>query len=165
MPILTEETIEGACLIKNGQVLIAVFRPIPIGELRIPYPRSSRANPIGDAIGGQRIVVPAYVPPFRASPDKSALPINAKPAVAFSTLGNKALINAKITSLSPFSPGGLSREIEGLPRLQVRLFNIGKSPSKIRTKAIGAKLNGLGDEEGLPSTPSAFNNSFRILTW
>jgi len=159
VPVLTEETIEGACLIKNGQVLIAVFRPIPIGEPGITYPRSSRTNPIGDAIGGQRVVVPTYVPLFRASPDKSALPVNAKPAVAFPTLGNKALINAKIALLSPFSPWGLRREIEGLPRLQVRLFDIGKSPSKIRTKAIGAKLNGLGDEKGLPATPSAFNNS------
>lgn len=131
MPILTEEAIEGACLIKNGQVLIAVFRPVPIGEPGITRPRSSRANPIGDAIGGQGVVVPTYVPLFRAGPDKSALPVDAKPAVAFSTLGNKALINAKIASLSPFSPGGLRREIEGLPRLQVRLFNMGKSPPQI----------------------------------
>jgi hypothetical protein len=160
VPILAEEAVEGAGLIKDGQVFIAIFGPITVGELGIACPCSPGANPIGDAIGGQGVIIPANIPLFRSGPDELTLPVLSQSTVAFSAWGDEAFINTKITSSPPFILGGLSRKVEGLPRLIVHPFDMGPKFFKMGANTIGAKLQRLGDEKGLPATAAAFDNRF-----
>jgi len=61
VPVLTEQAIKGAGLIKDSQVLIAIFSSWRIGKLRVTSPGSTGADPISYAVGGQCIVIPADV--------------------------------------------------------------------------------------------------------
>jgi hypothetical protein len=63
-PILAEETIKGASVIKHGQVLISIFRAWSIGNLRIASTRPAWTDPICHAIGGKPIIIPAQIPFF-----------------------------------------------------------------------------------------------------
>jgi hypothetical protein len=58
-PILTEETIKGASVIKDRQVLIAIFRILRISKLRIAGTRPAWADPICHAIGRKPVIIPA----------------------------------------------------------------------------------------------------------
>jgi hypothetical protein len=75
VPILAEEAIEGTGLVKNCQVLVAIFRSLSIGKIRITHPCSPGADPIGDAVGGQGVIIPANVPLIGTGPDESTIPI------------------------------------------------------------------------------------------
>lgn len=59
MPVLTKKTIEGATMIEDCQILIAVFRTRRIGKIGVAGSYAARANPVGDTIGGKWVVVPA----------------------------------------------------------------------------------------------------------
>jgi hypothetical protein len=58
MPVLAIEAVKRAGMGKNREVLITVFRTFHIGIFRITASGSARADPITNAIGGQRIVIP-----------------------------------------------------------------------------------------------------------
>ena len=130
VPVLTEEAIEGAGLIEDGQVLISIFRPLPVGESGIAGPRSPGADPVGNAIGGQGVVVPADIPHPGAGPGDPAPPVCAQPAVASLARADDAFIDAKTAAFPSPIPGGLWRQGEGLPRLPVHIFNMGQKTVK-----------------------------------
>jgi hypothetical protein len=50
VPILAKQTVKGTRAVKDGQVVIAA-------------PLMTGADPIGDAVGGQRVAVPVKQPP------------------------------------------------------------------------------------------------------
>jgi len=147
VPILAEEAIEGTGLVENSQVFVAVLGSLSISKMGVAGPRPPGADPIGDAVGGQGIIIPADISLLGAGSDESALPILAQSAVAFPTLTNKALIDAKVALLSPFIFGGRWWQIERVSRLEVRLLDIGKNSFEIGTDTIRAKLEGLGDKK------------------
>jgi len=120
---LAKETIERAGLIEDGQVLIAIFRSIPIGEIGVTDPSPAGADPIGDAVGGQWVVIPANITFSSIGPDKPAIAILAQATVAFLARANEAQIYTEIALLTLFILGRLCRQMEGLPRLPVRPFN------------------------------------------
>lgn len=158
LPVLAEQAIERAGLIKYGQILKTIFRPIPIGEIRVAGPGPAGADPIGNAIGGQGIVIPAHIAFFRASPQKPAFAILAQATVAFSTGADETLVDTKIALLPRFILGGLCREMKRLSRLPMHRLNKGQELEEIGAKAIGAKLNRLGNEVRLPAATTAFDN-------
>jgi hypothetical protein len=147
VPILAKEAIKRAGVVKNSQVFVAVFGSLSISKMGVAGPGPPGADPIGDAVSGQGIIIPANVPLLGAGTNESALHILAQATVAFSALTNKALIDAKVALLSPFISGGRRWQIEGVSRLEVCLLDIGQSGFKIGTDTIRAKLKGLGDKK------------------
>ncbi len=59
MPVLAKKAIEGATVVKDCQILIAMFRTRGIGKIRVTGSGTPRANPVSDTIRGKRIIVPA----------------------------------------------------------------------------------------------------------
>jgi hypothetical protein len=57
-PILAEETIETAADIEDCKILVAILGTRLFGKPGITCPGPPWTDPIGHAIGGQRIVVP-----------------------------------------------------------------------------------------------------------
>jgi len=101
VPILAEEAIEGTGLVENSQVFVAIFRSLSISKIGITCPHSPGADPIGYAVGGQRVIIPTNVPLISTGTDESTLPVLTQSTVAFSTLPDKALIEAKAALFSP----------------------------------------------------------------
>jgi len=160
VPVLAEQAIEGAGLIEDSQVFIAIFRPIPIGEIGVTDPAPAGANPISDAIGGQGVMIPANIALFSAGPDKPTPDIVAQTAVAFPPRANEALVDTKITLFPRFILRRLCRQTEGLPRLSVHCLDKGPELGEIGAQAIGTKLHRLGNEQRLPATITASDNGF-----
>ena len=58
MPVLAKQAVERAALKKNRQILKTGFSPATIGELRITGTGSAGADPVGNTIDLQRIMIP-----------------------------------------------------------------------------------------------------------
>jgi hypothetical protein len=58
MPVLAKQTVKRTTLKKNSQILKSDFSSATIGEFGITGSGAGGADPIGNAIGGQRIMVP-----------------------------------------------------------------------------------------------------------
>ncbi|MBA7698066.1 hypothetical protein ES703_106740 [subsurface metagenome] len=52
MPVLAEKAIEGAGLVENSQVFVAIFRSLGVGEAGIASPGATRTDPIGNTVSG-----------------------------------------------------------------------------------------------------------------
>jgi len=61
VPVLAEQAIKGAGLIKDSQVLISTLSSSGIGKLRVTSPGSTGTDPISYAVGGQSIIVPTDI--------------------------------------------------------------------------------------------------------
>ncbi len=82
MPVLTEQALEGAGLIEDSQVPVAIFRSLRIGKPGVTGPGATRTNPIGYTVGGQGIIVPADIALASGGTDKSIFSGGAQPAIA-----------------------------------------------------------------------------------
>ena len=84
MPVLAEEAIGGAAGVKHSQVVVA--------DLSVAF-----ANPIGDAVGGQRIAVPVEQATGRGSGEVNEPSIFSQPqsAEAAFAVAETALIAAQ----------------------------------------------------------------------
>jgi len=136
VPVLAEQTIKGASLIEDGQVLIAIFGSWRTGKLRVASPGSTRANPIGYTVGGQGIIIPADVAFPGSGTDKSIFSVGAQPAVAPAIWGDTACIGTKLTFDSPLSSWRLSREAKRPSCRIVSFLNQGENPGKVSSDAI-----------------------------
>jgi hypothetical protein len=58
MPVLTEKAVEGACLVKDGEVFVAIFGTGAVSVTGVTATCPCRANKIGDAVSRQRVVIP-----------------------------------------------------------------------------------------------------------
>jgi hypothetical protein len=63
-PVLTEKTIKGTSMIKNSKVLKPILWIRMMSKLRITRTGSSRADPIGNTIRRELIIIPAQIPPL-----------------------------------------------------------------------------------------------------
>ena len=59
MPVLAIQAVIGTGLEKYGQILVSGFSSRAMGIGRVAGRRTTRADPIGNAVGGQGIMVPA----------------------------------------------------------------------------------------------------------
>jgi hypothetical protein len=60
-PILAEKTVKGAPVIKHSEVFIPMFWIPCICEMRIARTRATGTDPIGYAIRGKPIIIPAHI--------------------------------------------------------------------------------------------------------
>ena len=51
VPVLAEKAIESASLVEDSQIVVAQFRPLGVGELRIAGSARAGADPVGQAVG------------------------------------------------------------------------------------------------------------------
>jgi hypothetical protein len=87
MPVLAEKAVEGATMIEDGQVFVAIFRPRAVGKFRISDPGASWTYPIGNAVGGKRVIVPAQVTNAWRYTDESVFSVSSQTAVASLPIG------------------------------------------------------------------------------
>jgi len=146
VPVLTEKAVEGAALIEDGQILVAAFGSWRIGKLRIAVPGAAGTDPVGHAVGGQGIIIPADIAFYSSGPDKSVLPVESQPAVPPATIRNTALVYTEVAFQPILVPGRPLRQAEGSPGGSVRLLDQGKYPSEVPSKAVQAQPQGAGDE-------------------
>jgi hypothetical protein len=92
LPVLAEEAIEGAGLIKDCQVFIAIFRPLTVAEIRVSLPCPPRANPASYTVGGEGIIIPTHVSLIGSDTPQLVAFIKAQPAIAYPSLRDAAFI-------------------------------------------------------------------------
>jgi len=109
VPVLAEQAIKGTSLIEDSQVLVAVFSSMGIGKLRVTGSSATRTDPIGYAVGGQGIVIPADIAFPGGGTDKSIFSVGAQSTVAPAICGNTAFIDAKLTYKPSLTFGRLLR--------------------------------------------------------
>ncbi|GAF95795.1 unnamed protein product, partial [marine sediment metagenome] len=112
-PILAEKAIQRAGLIEDSQVIVALFRPLGVGEIRIAGGAGGRADPVGHAVGRQRIVIPLYGRGVSVSSREPVSLIGPNRAVTELAWGDSASIRAVSAMLPALSPGWL----DGKPKL------------------------------------------------
>jgi hypothetical protein len=61
MPVLAEQTVKGAGLIKDSQVLIAILSATRIGESGVTSSGTTGTHPVSDTVSGQGIIIPADI--------------------------------------------------------------------------------------------------------
>lgn len=82
MPVLAEEAIKGAGLIKDGQVFVAIFCLPGVGKFWVTSPSTTGTYPISNAVGRQGVMVPANITLTGAGTDKPAFLVSPEPAIA-----------------------------------------------------------------------------------
>ena len=75
VPVLAIQTIEGAALVEDGEVLVPFLGSPPVSKRRIPCARPARAHPVGDAVRRQGVVIPGHVPRPDYTQQAVALPL------------------------------------------------------------------------------------------
>jgi hypothetical protein len=125
MPVLTEQAIEGASLIKNCQVLVTIFRSRRIGKIRITTSAASGTDPVGNTIGGEGIKIPIQISLFRTAAYDASTFVSSDSAVSNPALLDLTAVDTKVTTLLTFFSRRLGWQIEGFSALSVNLQDMG----------------------------------------
>ena len=121
MPVLTEQAIEGTSLIENRQVLVTIFRSRGVREIRMSTSAASGTDPVGDAIGGEGIIIPVQVTLLGTAADDVATLFPAYSAISNAALFDLASVDTKVTTPVTFFSGRLGWQIEGFSALDMDL--------------------------------------------
>lgn len=102
LPVLAEKAVKSTGLVEHSQIIISVLGSFGVGELRIARFSPAGADPVGNTIGRQRIIVPAnhslcLCPAEMKKLAFSVLPQTTKP---FFALRDSALISTQ-TAFDP----------------------------------------------------------------
>ena len=138
VPVLAEQAIKGTSLIEDSQVLVAMFSSLGIGKPRVTGSSATRTDPIGYAVGGQGIVIPADVAFPGGGTDKSIFSVGAQSTVAPAICGNTAFIGAKLAFKSSLTLGRLLRKVKWSSRCAVSFLNKGENLAKVSSDTIQA---------------------------
>ena len=111
-PILAEEAVKGAPVIKDRKVFEPIFRTRSAGEPWKPRTRSSRTDPVRHTVGGQRIVIPTESSnPFRRAGKLSGL-ISSQATISRGSLWNLTLIHTNVANHTTLAPGRNLRKLK-----------------------------------------------------
>jgi len=135
MPVLTEQTVEGASLIEHRQVLVTIFRSRGIGKIWVTTSAASGTDPVGDAIGGEGIIIPVQVSLFRTAADDVATLFPAHSTISNVALFDLTSVDTKVTTPVTFFPGRLGWQIKGFSALDMDLQNAGINILEVLTNA------------------------------
>lgn len=61
MPVLTEKAVERTGVVEDCQILVTIFGTWTIGKIWVPSSCTARADPVGNAVGGEWVMVPAQI--------------------------------------------------------------------------------------------------------
>ena len=115
LPVLTEQAVEGACLIEDGQVFISELRSLAVAEIRVTHFGSGGADPISHTISGEGVIIPANIAAVGSGATQRLALIGSQSAVARTSGRDAALIDAKSAVHSFFVVWWLGWEAEGFP--------------------------------------------------
>ena len=122
-PVLAIETVEVAGLEENGQVVEPHFRTVIVGEAGISGTRTSRANPVSNAVRGERIMVIGDKSTRAAiGPHAEFAPVS-NAAVPFLVLSRLAAQIAKFALDSMWIGCRTGRQTEHLPGFGMNLLD------------------------------------------
>jgi len=161
MPVLAKKTVKVATLIENGEVLVAEFRTISVSEARIAYSCATGADPVGNTVGRERIVVKgdgsdiATPRPRTQTPTTVLIP----PAKPCSTLGYNASVRAEVTGCSALRPRRSRRKSEAASQLTTPLRYSVQNILRMLTNAVSAETHSVRNKNAVLATATA--NSHR----
>jgi hypothetical protein len=95
-PVLTEKTVKGASVIKNGKILKPIFWSGAVSKPWIPSPRSTWTDPIGHTIGGKSIIIPTDISLCGGDSLKDSLFLSPETAIAPAPFWNLTPIDANL---------------------------------------------------------------------
>ena len=156
VPVLAKEAIEGAGLIENSEVVISELRTTAIGELGISGTGASRTDPIGNTIGGQRVMIPRDIAPLPHGAAELAADVDPEPTIAPACLEDATFIDANAAAQSFFFPRRLFGQAKPLSLLMVNPFHSRAKLSKVILYALSAQPQALRDENRFLSAATAF---------
>lgn len=140
-PVLTEDTVKVAGLIKDGQIFVSILRARGIGVSRIPALTAPGTNPCCTAIGRKGIVIPGDKPPSHPTGGRTNPPFHVliHPTEALLSLGYFTLVKTQVT-FGISSPRHLRRKSIPSPYLSVQgedrlLLFLKRPPDTVGTEA------------------------------
>ena len=138
MPVLAEQAVESAAVVKDSQIAVPILRTVDVRILGIPRSGAARADPVGDAVGGEGIMIPGTIAPFLPS---LHLPAHCLPGAAESgfTLGEGTGVEALGTGRTGNGTRGLGGEMVRHPRFGMGLPDKGKGFFRPVPKAVGTR--------------------------
>lgn len=111
-PILAEEAVKGAPVVKDCKVFEPIFRTRSASKPWKPRTRSSRTDPVCHTVGGQRIVIPTESStPFRRARKLSGL-ISSQATISLGSLWNLTLIHTNVANHTTLAPGRNLRKLK-----------------------------------------------------
>lgn len=93
-----------------------------MGKLGVSRPAAAGADPIGNTICGQGVVIPREIAHLRRSPLELAHDIALESTITPATIRDAAFIDTEAT-LNPSSPWRLTGKTKALPRLSMSLLH------------------------------------------
>ncbi len=141
VPVLAVEAVERAGLVEHGQVLVAVLRAGPVREPGMAMARTARADEVGHAVRGERIVVPAH---YGLGPIPGG-----QPAVTHPAQRDATAVGANPAGGPLLGPRRLLRQLKQPARPGVGLGDERRCFRVPRSEAVPAYPKGLG-HQGVP---------------
>jgi hypothetical protein len=93
-PVLTEKAVQAAAVVENSQVFVAIFWPFIVRVIRESTTGSSSADPVGNTIGGQGIIIPGIAPLPGRRRKPLSVPVFPHSTVPYRTFSDEALVEA-----------------------------------------------------------------------
>jgi hypothetical protein len=162
VPVLAKEAIKGAGLIENSEVVIAELRTIAIGQPGISGAGASRTDPIGDAIGGQRVMIPRDIASLPHGAAELAADVDPEPTIAPAALGDAAFIEANATAQPFFPLRRLFGQAKPLSLIMMNLFHSLVKLSKVTLYALSAQPQALRDKSRFLTAATAFDDGLGL---
>jgi len=103
-------------VIEYSQVFVAIFRAGVVGEFWVSDPCATWAYPIGNTVGGQRVIVPAQVTDARRCTGEFVFFISSQATVASLSFDQAAFIYTETTGMAPIGFWRFRRQVIGEPR-------------------------------------------------
>jgi len=155
MKILAVKAIEGASLIEDSEVPVAVFGALCHGIPGVPAAGAPRTDEIADAIRRQGVMIHGEVSLVRSPPFDSAIFRPAEATVTPTSLGNPAPMRAEGAG-NPFGRAGrVGREAVSPSALIVNPLDVGPHDLEPIPDAIHAKADHIRDGVGFLSAMTA----------
>jgi hypothetical protein len=138
VPILTEQAIEGTCLEKHSQILIAPLDSPGVGILRVTALRPGGADPIGDAICGQRVIITGEESFVYPPSDQTSVFMDADSTIPSLSFSDLAFVRAEGAGQSSRLPWGTGRKAKSLSNPGVDFIDMKFDLRKMAADAIDA---------------------------
>jgi hypothetical protein len=87
-PVLTEKTVKRTSVIEYSKILQSIFWTRGVGKSRMSGTGPARADPIGDTVGWQPIIIPTHISFLNRNPLKDPFFVSPQSAIAPSPFSN-----------------------------------------------------------------------------
>ena len=142
--ILAIKTVKGTGMIKDGQIVAAMFRAFGDGISRVATACTAGTDKISHAVSGEGIIVVGKISLVRAPTSQLPILHPSKPAKSHTTLGDPALVKAELAGDSGVGSWRDFRKTIRFPGTSVNFFDFRPKILKVGPDAINAKTYYVG---------------------